>query len=42
KNRTATKWRGPGPSLRIHIGLEAPDDLIDDLDKGLARLNGSA
>jgi cystathionine beta-lyase len=42
KNRTATKWRGPGPSLRIHIGLEDPEDLIDDLDKGLARLNGSA
>ena len=42
KNRTATKWRGPGPSLRLHIGLEDPDDLIDDLDKGLGRLNGSA
>ena len=38
KNRTATKWRGPGPSLRLHAGLEDPDDLIEDLEKGLARL----
>ena len=38
KNRTATKWRGPGPSLRLHAGLEDPDDLIEDLEKGLDRL----
>ena len=38
KVRTATEWRGPGPSLRLHAGLEDPDDLIEDLEKGLARL----
>jgi len=38
--RTATKWQPTGPSLRIHVGLEDPDDLIDDLAKGFDRLNG--
>ncbi|MGI9311570.1 MAG: hypothetical protein ACR2P7_08590 [bacterium] len=28
-----------GPLLRIHAGLEAPEDLIADLDDGLARYN---
>jgi len=36
--RTATLWHPSGPSLRLHIGLEHPDDLIADLDAGLARL----
>lgn len=27
-----------GPMLRLHIGLEDPDDLIADLDRGLAAL----
>ncbi len=36
--RTATKWRGSGPALRLHIGLEHPDDLIADLEAGLIRL----
>lgn len=40
-NRTATKWEAVGPSLRIHVGLEDPDDLIDDLEKGFDRLNGA-
>jgi len=40
-NRTATKWEVAGPSLRIHVGLEDPDDLIDDLEKGFTRLNGA-
>ena len=39
KNRTATEWDVPGQTLRIHVGLEDPDDLIADLDKGFARLN---
>ena len=42
KIRTATKWRGPGPSFRIHAGLEDTDDLIADLEKGFARLNAAA
>ena len=40
--RTATQWPHPGPSLRLHIGLEDPDDLIADLADGLARLNAAA
>jgi len=30
-----------GPLFRIAAGLEAPDDLIEDLTKGFARLRGS-
>ena len=36
--RTATQWAAPGPSFRIHAGLEDPGDLIADLDAGFARL----
>ncbi|MEO5374631.1 MAG: cystathionine beta-lyase [Alphaproteobacteria bacterium] len=32
--RTATRWDPPGPTLRLHAGLETPDDLIADLDQG--------
>ncbi|MFP6713837.1 MAG: cystathionine beta-lyase [Alphaproteobacteria bacterium] len=39
KQRTATTWDPPGPALRIHAGLEDPDDLISDLKHGLARLD---
>lgn len=35
--RTATKWSAEGPLVRLHIGLEDPDDLIDDLARALAR-----
>lgn len=35
--RGVTPWR-EGPTVRLHIGLEDPDDLIADLDKGFARL----
>ena len=42
RNRTAVPWRATAPTLRIHAGLEDPEDLIDDLEKGLARLNGAA
>jgi cysteine-S-conjugate beta-lyase len=38
--RTATKWRGEGPALRLHIGLEDVDDLKADLEAGFARLAG--
>lgn len=38
KARSATQWSPSGPSLRIHVGLEDPDDLIEDLDKGFGRL----
>ena len=36
--RSATKWPYPGPSFRIHAGLEDPDDLLADLTAGFARL----
>ena len=36
--RTATKWAPGGPTLRFHIGLEDPDDLIADLDRGFAAM----
>lgn len=36
--RTATTWPHTTPGLRIHSGLEAFEDLRDDLDAGLARL----
>ncbi len=35
--RTTQTWTEPQPGIRLHIGLEDVDDLIDDLDKGLAR-----
>ena len=37
--RTAQPWTEPAPGLRLHIGLEDPEDLIDDLEKGLARFS---
>ncbi len=39
--RTATTWDPTWPSIRIHAGLEDPDDLIADLEAGFARLNAS-
>jgi cysteine-S-conjugate beta-lyase len=36
--RTATQWTAAGPLLRIHAGLEDPDDLIRDLSAGFDRL----
>ena len=42
KIRTAVEWKGPGPTLRVHAGLEDPEDLIQDLEKGLKRLNAAA
>ncbi len=38
--RTASPWAPPGPTLRIHAGLETPDDLIADLERGFAALRG--
>ncbi|MCW9032692.1 MAG: cystathionine beta-lyase [Rhodospirillales bacterium] len=39
--RTATEWKGTGPLLRLQVGLENADDLIEDLDKGFKRLNAA-
>lgn len=40
--RTATKWTEPGQLLRVHAGLEDPEDLIADLDAGFARLRAAS
>ena len=40
--RTATKWSAEGPAIRLQIGLEDPDDLIADLEAGLARHSQAA
>jgi cystathionine beta-lyase len=35
--RTVTRSDAEGPLVRLHIGLEDPDDLIADLEAGLRR-----
>jgi cystathionine beta-lyase len=40
--RTATTWDPGGSMIRLHIGLEDPDDLIADLERGFAGLKGAA
>ena len=35
--RTANPWKG-GTLIRLHIGLEDPEDLIADLEQGLKKL----
>ena len=39
--RSRTRWDAPGPSVRIHVGLENVDDLIRDLEQAFARLNAA-
>ncbi len=41
KIRTATKYEAEGPLLRIHAGLESPEDLMADLEAGFDRLNAA-
>jgi cystathionine beta-lyase len=40
--RTATRWAPGGPTVRFHIGLEAVEDLIADLERGFAALAAAA
>ena len=40
--RTATSWQPGGPTVRFHIGLEAVEDLIADLERGFAALAAAA
>ncbi|MFJ1294351.1 cystathionine beta-lyase, partial [Paracoccus yeei] len=37
-HRSATEWAADGQTMRMHVGLENPDELIDDLDRGFARM----
>lgn len=39
--RTARPWISAGRGLRLHVGLEHCDDLIDDLERGFARLTAA-
>jgi cysteine-S-conjugate beta-lyase len=38
RTRTATRWDASGPYLRLHVGLEDPQDLMADLESGFERL----
>src|SRR5437899_12361941 len=38
RGRTATRWAAEGPTLRLHIGLEDAQDLIEDLERGFHQL----
>ncbi|HEV8237267.1 MAG TPA: cystathionine beta-lyase [Gemmatimonadaceae bacterium] len=38
--RTATRWAHDGPLIRLHVGLEDPNDLIADLARGFERMKG--
>ncbi len=42
-HRTATQWQAPsgGPYIRLHIGLEDPDDLVADLEHGFERMRAA-
>lgn len=42
KIRSATNWDEPGHLVRLHIGLEDPNDLITDLEKGFERFRALA
>ncbi len=39
--RTVNQWDNTNPLIRLHIGLEAVDDLIEDLRDGFKRLNAA-
>jgi cystathionine beta-lyase len=40
-NVRTTRWQPEGPLVRLHIGLEDPDDLIADLAASFARVAAS-
>jgi cystathionine beta-lyase len=37
-NRSVTRWQPGGPTVRLHIGLEDPDDIKTDLAQALDRM----
>ena len=39
--RTATKWIADGPVIRLHIGLEDPEDLIADVSQAFAEMSAA-
>ena len=40
--RTATQWPADGSVIRLHIGLEDPQDLIDDVTQAFAKMQNAA
>ncbi|MBC7987569.1 MAG: PLP-dependent transferase, partial [Sphingomonadaceae bacterium] len=40
--RTAREWRAEGSLVRLHVGLEDPEELIADLAQGLERFDKAA
>jgi cystathionine beta-lyase len=38
RHRSATQWPADGAYVRLHVGLEDADDLIEDLEQGLSRM----
>lgn len=40
--RTATTWEPGGTTMRLHVGLEDVDDLIEDLDRAFTRFHEAA
>ena len=36
--RSVAVWEGRGEVIRLHIGLENPQDLMDDLAQGMATM----
>jgi cystathionine beta-lyase len=40
--RTATSWDPTFPSIRLHVGLEDPEDLLADLEQGFERLRAAS
>jgi len=39
--RAASSWQPTGPTARLHVGLEDPDDLIADLEQALIALSNA-
>ncbi|NKB45490.1 MAG: cystathionine beta-lyase [Alphaproteobacteria bacterium] len=37
--RPVSGWNAPGPTVRLHVGLEDPADLIADLDQAFAAMS---
>ena len=42
KDRTIALAPKAGPVIRLHVGLEDPDNLLEDVERGLAAANGVA
>lgn len=40
--RASTSWSAKGPTIRLHVGLEDPIDLIADLDQAMAAMTSAS